>query len=104
MIKERLCADVLQELFDAKKTGALFVSVKAKSENLIRFYFKDGEIIYLNYGPISNRECLDMLDCYDLDKAVFLNGHKAPGTASNLPSTVTIITVFRKNVKKVLMD
>lgn len=103
MATERLFADVLQECHDAKKTGALFVSVTAESENLIRFYFKDGEIIHLNYGPINDRECLDILDCYDLNKAVFFSSHKAPVTASNLPKTMSIIASIKKSGKKVLM-
>ncbi len=104
MATERLFAEVLQKYHEAKETGALYVSVTAESENLIRFYFKDGELIHLSYGPIKGRECLDILDCYDLNKAVFFSGHKAPVADSVLPKTANIIAIFKNNGKKVLTD
>ncbi len=104
MAAERLFADVLQECHAAKKTGALFVSVSVESENLIRIYFKDGEIVHVSYGPVKDKECTDILDCYDLKKAVFFNDSKAPVAASGLPKTADIIAMFRKSGKKVQMD
>lgn len=94
-------ADVLKEFHDAKKNGALFVSVAATSENLVRFYFKDGEICYLSYGPTRDKECLDILDCYDMCKAVYFEGMKPPAISSDLPKTEAIIEKFRKAGKQV---
>ena len=65
-----LFADVLQEYSSGKKTGALFVSGVETSENLIRFFFKDGGIYHLSYGPITGKDLLDILDCYNLEKVV----------------------------------
>ena len=44
MAKERFFSDVLQEIYDGKKNGALIVDIYESSEDLMRFYFKNGEI------------------------------------------------------------
>ena len=100
----KLFADVLQEYYSAKKTGALFVSVVETSENLIRFYFKEGKIYNLSYGPVKDRDCLDILDCYNLGKAVYFDGLKVNMVSPNLPSTEEIIAAARKNGKQIQMD
>lgn len=97
----RAFADVLKELHDSKKNGALFISVTAASENLVRFYFKDGEICHLSYGPARDEECLDILDCYEIGKAVYFEGMKPPAISSGLPKTEAIIEKFKKTGKQV---
>jgi hypothetical protein len=104
MAELKLFADVLQEYCAGKKTGALFVSVAEASENLVRFYFKDGSIYSVSYGPIKGKECLDILDCYSPGKAVFFDGMKAPLASSDLPSTDVIIKTIRKSGKQVQVD
>lgn len=104
MPNEKLFADLLQEYAQTKKTGALYVSVTAASENLIRFYFKDGNIYHISYGPLKDKECLDVLDCYDFSRAVFFTGLKASAASSDLPKTAEIIALVRKSGKKVLLD
>lgn len=94
-------ADVLQEYRDAKKSGALFVSVAAASENLVRFYLKDGEVCYVSFGPLKDRECYDVLDCYDFGKAVYFDGMKPPAISADLPKTEEMIEKFRKLGKQV---
>ena len=96
-------ADVLQDFHEKKKNGALFVSVAVTSENLIRFYFRDGEIYHLCYGTTSDRECLDILDCYDLDKAVYFDGMKSAIASSGLPRTRDLITQIRRKGKNVVI-
>lgn len=104
MTSERLLADVLQGYCEAKKTGAIYISVMETSENLVRFYFKDGELCHLSYGPVKDRECLDILACYDFGKAVFFEGLKPPALSSDLPKTAEIIAVIKQQNKKVMMD
>lgn len=94
-------ADLLQELRDAKKSGALFVAVSAASENLVRFYLKDGEVCYMSFGPLKDRECYEVLDCYDYGKAVYFDGMKPPAISQDLPKTEEIINKFRKLAKQV---
>ncbi len=96
-------ADVLKEFSEAKKTGALYVSVSAASENLVRFYLKDGEIYNMSYGTIRDKECLDILDCYEFTKAVYFDGMKAPAASKDLPKTAAIIEMFNKSGKKVTL-
>ena len=40
-------ADILQELYDAKKTGALYVRILETSEDLYRMFFKNGNICHV---------------------------------------------------------
>jgi hypothetical protein len=100
----KLFADVLQECHTEKKTGALFVTVAEASENLIRFYFKDGNIYSISYGQAKDKECIEILDCYDLGKTVYFDGLKAPSATPGLPSTEEIITTVRKSGKQVQVD
>jgi hypothetical protein len=94
-------ADVLQECHEKRRNGALYVSVAAASDHLIRFFLKDGEVCFLSYGTVKDRECLDILGCYDFGKAVFFDGIKAPGVTPGLPRTKEIIEALRKSGKKV---
>ena len=104
MAVEKLFADVLQEYYAGKKTGALFVSVSEASENLVRFYFKEGSIYSLSYGPVKDKECIDIIDCYNFGKAVYFDGLKAPNASADLPPTDQIIATVRKSGKMIHMD
>lgn len=100
----KLFADVLQEYHEAKKTGALFVSVAEASENLVRFYFRDGNIYSMSYGPVKDKECFDILDCYSFGKIVYFDGMKGPQASSDLPPTKDILAMVRKCGKQVQVD
>lgn len=101
MATSQLLADLLQGYSTGKKTGALYVAVAEASENLIRFYFNEGRIYSMSYGPIKGRECLDILDCYNLGKVVYFDGLKTPSTSTDLPGTEDIINMVRNNGKQV---
>ena len=104
MTVSKLFADVLQECHAGKKTGALFISIAEESENLLRIYFKEGTIYSISYGPAKDKECLDILDCYNLGKAVYFEGMKAPQASADLPPTDAIISSVRKNGKEVQVE
>ena len=104
MTVSKLFADVLQEYCAGKKNGALFVSVAEESENLIRFFFKDGNISHLSYGPVKGKDCLEMLDCYNLVKAIYFDGMNAPLASTELPPTNAIIAMVRKSGKQVQVE
>ena len=102
MSQERLFADVLQELYERKKTGALYVSIVETSEDLVRIYFLDGAIYHVRYGSAVGKDCLDILEYYNLWGATFFEGIDAPGNAKSLlPDTKMIIEQIRKLNKKV---
>ena len=101
MASSQLLADLLQGYSTGKKTGALYVAVAEQSENLIRFYFDQGSIYGMSYGPIKGRECLDILDCYNLGKVVYFDGFKMPSASTDLPGTEDIIDMIRMNGKQV---
>jgi hypothetical protein len=102
MAGERLFADVLQELRDAKKTGALYVSMVETSEDLVRIYFRNGDIYHLRYGSAVGKDCLDILEYYNFWSATFFDGILAPGGAvSDLPETARLIALLRDLKKTV---
>ncbi len=97
MAQERQVADLLQEMQQARKNGAVYISIKEKSEDMARFYFRNGELYHVRYGSAIGRDCLDILQYYVLSGASFFEGILAPDTpAKDLPSTAEIIAQFRK--------
>lgn len=102
MAGERQLADVIRDIVDQKKFGALYVSVVETSEDLIRIYFKDGEIYHLRYGSAAGKDCLDILEFYDLYSATFFGGIKAPDQiVADIPKTPEILALIGKMDKKV---
>ena len=101
MAEERLLADVLREIQQERKSGALYVSVVETSEDLLRIYFEKGTINHLRYGSASGKDCLDILEYYHFYSSTYFDGIKAPGTPpGDLPSTDAIIEKFsRMNTK-----
>lgn len=102
MGEERYFADVIQDLLNERKNGALYVSAVETSEDLVRMYFKDGQIYHLRYGTAIGKDCLDILEFYNLYSAIFFEGIKAPDKpAEDLPSTKEILSKIRQMDKKV---
>ena len=102
MGSEQYFADVIQNYLSAKKNGALYISVVETSEDLVRMYFKDGQIYHLRYGTAIGNDCLDILEFYDLYSATFFDGIKAPdAVAKGLPSTRDIVARIKGFNKKV---
>ncbi len=102
MAGDRMLGDVMGELFEGKKTGALYVSVVETSEDLIRVYYANGEIYHLRYGTAVGNDCLDILEFYDLYSATFFDGIRAPDAAAkDLPSTKDIVARIKGLNKKV---
>jgi hypothetical protein len=97
-----LFADVLQELHEDRKTGALFVTVVQSTQYLVRFWFENGEIRRLSYGPLRGGECMELLDCYDFGNAIFYDGMKTPfGADRQIPRTPGFISDLRKTGKTI---
>ena len=95
-------ADMLQELRNGEKTGALYATMVETSEDLLRVYFRNGDIYHLRYGSAVGRDCLDILEFYNLWSATFFDGIQAPGSVvSNIPETDKIITLVRDLKKTV---
>ena len=102
MDKEQLFAEVIQDILTARKNGALYVNIVETSEDILRMYFKDGQIYHLRYGTAIGNDCLDILDYYNLYSATFFDGITAPDKPSaDLPSTKEILTRIRQLNKKV---
>lgn len=102
MARDRFFSDVMQELRDGKKSGALFVGVRESSEDLIRIFFKNGEIYYLSYGSAIGQDCIDIIEFYTWQNATFFDGLTAPAdtVASKFP-TDKFIAMMKTTHKKV---
>jgi len=103
MAKEKPFADVIQGIYEEKKSGALYVSTVETSEDLFRIYFKNGEIYHMRYGSASGSDCLDIVEYYTLHSATFFEGIRAPERipSMNLPPTKIIIALLKGFDKKV---
>ena len=97
MAEEKLFADLIQGIYEEKKSGALYVSTVETSEDLFRIYFKNGEIYHMRYGSASGSDCLDIVEYYTLHSATFFEGIRAPERvpSMNLPPTKIIIAVLK---------
>jgi len=102
MAEVKLFADLLQELTSGRKTGALYISIAEKSEDMARFYVHKGELYHVRYGTAIGNDCLDIMEFYTMNSASFYEGITAPDTpAKDMPSTDDIITRFRKSGQSV---
>ncbi len=93
---EQKLADVLEEYHRSEKTGVLYISVAMASECLIRLYFRGGEIVHLLFGQAAGNECLQILECYNLDSALFYENVHAKQSSPDIPSTKEIIDCVRR--------
>lgn len=102
MSQEQYFADVIEELYKTKKSGSLFINVIESSEDLIRMYFKDGEIYYVSYGSAIGQDAMDIIEYYTLRNATFFEGLAAPeGIVPAKFSTKKFIALMKNTYKKV---
>jgi hypothetical protein len=103
MAEEKQFADVVHGIYEAKKTGALYVTTVETSEDLVRIYFKNGEIYHIQYGSARGQDCLDIIQYYTLHSATYFEGVRAPERtpSPDLPPTRIIIALLRKLDKKI---
>ncbi len=103
MAQEKQIGEVLQDLYGAKKSGALYISIVEQSEDLFRVYFKDGAIYHIRYGSAQGKDCLDLLEYYTLYSATWFDAITSPGDAksTDLPSMESIIAAVKRLDKKV---
>jgi hypothetical protein len=102
MLTEQLLDDVLRDLHQGKKTGALYIDVVEQSEDMLRIYFENGEIYFIRYGSAAGNDVLDIIEYYNLYSATFFEGVTAPGKpVRNLPPTPAIIARIGPLKKKI---
>lgn len=102
MAKEQYFADLLEDLYDTKKNGALFINVVESSEDLIRIYFREGEIYYITYGSAIGQDALDIIEYYTLRNATFFEGLAAPeGIVRSKFPTKKFIALMKNTYKKI---
>ena len=102
MAQVKLIADLLKELRSGKKNGALYISIAERSEDMVRFYFRDDEFYHVRYGTAIGNDCLNIMEFYTMNSASFYEGITAPDTpAKDLPGTADIIARFRKSGQSV---
>lgn len=93
MARERAFSEVLEELHEGRRTGALYVTIEETSEDLFRIYFEKGEIVFVRYGSAQGRDCLDIIEFYTLASASWFEGVAPPGgqRSADLPATAELI-------------
>ncbi len=102
MATEQPFENIVEDIINEKKLGALYINVVENSEDLIRMYFKDGEIYHMRYGTAVGNDCLEVLEYYHLHDAMFFDGISAPDKhASDLPPTKVILKRIRKMEQKI---
>ncbi len=91
-LSERLFDELLKELHQGRKTGALYVDMVEQSEDMLRIYFENGEVCFVKYGSALGNDVLDILEYYKLYSATYFDGVTAPGKPmKDLPPTPAII-------------
>jgi hypothetical protein len=102
MAKDQYFADLLEELYITKRSGSLFINVIESSEDLIRIYFKNGEIYYISYGSAIGQDALDIIEYYTLQNVTFFEGLAAPeGIVPSKFPTKKFIASMKNTYKKV---
>lgn len=93
MARERAFGEVLRELHEARRTGALYVTITETSEDLFRIYFDQGEIMFMRYGSAQGKDCLDIVEFYTLASASWFESVEPPEgqRSTDLPPTPAII-------------
>lgn len=71
-------AEVLQDLYDSRATGAYCITVKESSEDMFRIYTKGGEIVAVTYGPAVGQDAIDILEHYTLVNGTLFEGTVVP--------------------------
>lgn len=106
MATDKTLDGLLKELYEGKKTGALYVTIKETSEDLFRIYFRGGDIYHVRYGTAAGKDCVDILEYYTLASAAYYDGIEAPGGAKSpdLPVTKDIIAMVERMGKKVRLQ
>jgi hypothetical protein len=90
---DRTFGEVLKDLHEARRSGALYVTIRETSEDLFRIYFEDGEIVFVRYGSAEGKDCLDIIEFYTLAGATWFDGVVPPDRrrSNDLPRTGDVV-------------
>ncbi|HHW20699.1 hypothetical protein [Thermodesulfovibrio thiophilus] len=87
-------ADIIESLFENKSTG--FLSIVLNSEkNLIKFYFKNGDIYHISFGFKKGAQCINELLSKEPQQCNFIPMITVDMTSDDIPSTEKIIEMLR---------
>ncbi|MDH4162873.1 MAG: DUF4388 domain-containing protein [Nitrospirota bacterium] len=102
MPRDRAVADVLQEVLDARKTGAYFITTKESSEDLFKIYTRDGEIRAVTYGSAQGQEALEILEFYTLANGTFFEGFDVPPGVAPIKFPMKKFIAMMRNARKMI--
>jgi hypothetical protein len=88
-------ADVLESLFEDKKTGILSITVSSE-KNLYKFYFKNGQIYHLSSGFKKGKACLNDFLEKEPVSCSFVPQVSVDIISNDIPSTEEIIKKLKK--------
>ncbi len=92
---------VLTEIHKHGKTGLLSVAIGG-SPNLLKLFFRGGEIYHIVCGNIRGKDCLDIFSSMELRDCSFIPGTELDRASTDLPSTSDIIRMIMTSRKTVL--
>ena len=102
MLTERYFDEVLRDLHQGKKTGALYIDVVEQSEDMLKIYFEEGVIYFIKYGSAAGNDVLDIIEFYNLYSCTYFEGITAPGKpVRDLPPTPAIVARIESLKKKI---
>lgn len=93
-------ADIVEGLFEEKKTGILTVAVSSE-KNLYKFYFKDGQLYHLSCGFKKGKSCLDEFFSKEPISCNFITAVTVDILSNDIPSTEEFIKILKENQKVV---
>jgi len=95
---EMTLSEVVADINRNKKTGILSVAIRGDDKNLLKFFFKDGNVYHLTCNIQKDTDCLSQCDTLDFSSCSFLPNAKSEATnqSSNMPPTSEIIQILKK--------
>lgn len=95
-------SEVVADLNRNKKTGILSIAIRGDAKNLLKFFFKDGDVYHLTCSDQKDTDCLRQFETLDFLSCSFLPNAKYEASQStNLPPTSEIIRILEKKTAPV---
>jgi hypothetical protein len=96
--------EVVADINRNKKTGILSIAIKGDDKNLLKMFFKDGDVYHLTCGSQKDADCVSKCDTMDFSSCSFLPNAKAEASQNaSLPPTSVIIQMLEKKNARVVI-
>jgi hypothetical protein len=90
-------SEIVADINRGKKTGILSIAIRGDDKNLLKIFFKDGDVYHLTCGAQKDFDCLGQCDTLDFSSSSFLPNAKSDvARSASLPATSEIIRILEK--------